>query len=371
MPGSIAVWLNGHEFLNERDRLFDASDNRSPAFYYTEPFSVLKEYLSAHGYELTTIDKLQGEVADALVIVDLPAQRSTLDHIRKSCPARRHVLIVMESPIGRAHMFCPRNFREFDAVLTYDSQACDGSTVFHYRLPVLSKTLLMSNALPEAASIGFSERRVLAVLNANRYRDWFSWRGSPVTPVFRGWAICHSTTKKLLVADGYEKRRQFIKQADRSLADGLDIYGNGWSGEPKTTWHRFIAPRAYSCARGGWPERSDLLFRRYKFGLAFENCITNLGYVSEKIFLPMLGGAVPVYLGEEHISDYVPASAFIDARRYHSYDELCETLRDMPEPTWQNIRTEGLKFLRSSGVQKFTVPQMAEALLSAFQALKL
>ena len=57
------------------------------------------------------------------------------------------------------------------------------------------------------------------------------------------------------------------------------------------------------------------LLRRYRFTLAFENAIDD-GYVTEKLYQPLLAGSVPVYLGAPVDERLIPgAGCFVDATR--------------------------------------------------------
>lgn len=68
------------------------------------------------------------------------------------------------------------------------------------------------------------------------------------------------------------------------------------------------------------------VIRRYKFYLAFENSLTK-DYVTERVFMALAAGAVPVYLGASNIMKFMPAqSAIICADDYESPQKLAEYL---------------------------------------------
>jgi hypothetical protein len=83
------------------------------------------------------------------------------------------------------------------------------------------------------------------------------------------------------------------------------------------------------------------------------------GYISEKIFDALLGGSVPVYLGEKSITDSVPGSCFIDARQFHRLEHLVKKLQRMSEEEWQQIRFTGKAFLNSKEFLEFTNQKFA------------
>ena len=71
------------------------------------------------------------------------------------------------------------------------------------------------------------------------------------------------------------------------------------------------------------------LLGRYRFHLAYENCIDR-DYVTEKWFDCLLAGCVPVYLGAPNIADFAPApDCYIDATRFTGASELGAHLRSL------------------------------------------
>ena len=53
-------------------------------------------------------------------------------------------------------------------------------------------------------------------------------------------------------------------------------------------------------------ENKQMVLRRYKFYLSFENSIVK-DYVSEKVFDGLLAGTLPVYRGAESIDKFMPS----------------------------------------------------------------
>jgi alpha-1,3-fucosyltransferase 10 len=66
---------------------------------------------------------------------------------------------------------------------------------------------------------------------------------------------------------------------------------------------------------------------RYKFCLSLENAI-EADYVTEKLFDPLLVGAVPVYRGAPNVGDFVPGEhCFVDANDFSGPGELAEYIK--------------------------------------------
>jgi hypothetical protein len=66
--------------------------------------------------------------------------------------------------------------------------------------------------------------------------------------------------------------------------------------------------------------------RRYKFVFAFENAIQP-DYVTEKFYIPLMAGAVPVYLGAPNIKHFAPdPHSYIDVNDFASPEALAHHL---------------------------------------------
>lgn len=86
------------------------------------------------------------------------------------------------------------------------------------------------------------------------------------------------------------------------------------------------------CLKNVPPEKADSSWqqqweswRRYKFYLAFENSVTadptgsgDDGYVTEKLYLALVRGQIPVVLGSHHIADHAPPGSYINALDFPS-----------------------------------------------------
>lgn len=69
------------------------------------------------------------------------------------------------------------------------------------------------------------------------------------------------------------------------------------------------------------------LYRQYKFVIAFENS-TCADYVTEKLYDPLLAGAVPVYLGAPNTGVFAPhPDSYIDVNKFKNARELAGYIR--------------------------------------------
>jgi hypothetical protein len=68
------------------------------------------------------------------------------------------------------------------------------------------------------------------------------------------------------------------------------------------------------------------IIRGYKFYLAFENSQTR-DYVTERVFMGLIAGSVPIYMGAENVWEFMPSDAsIICANEYKSVQELAQYL---------------------------------------------
>ena len=74
-------------------------------------------------------------------------------------------------------------------------------------------------------------------------------------------------------------------------------------------------------------DESECIMRHYKFYLSFENTREDAYYVTEKFFLPLAMGAVPVYLGTRTVAAVAPsARAYINTADFESVAALAQHL---------------------------------------------
>lgn len=72
---------------------------------------------------------------------------------------------------------------------------------------------------------------------------------------------------------------------------------------------------------GRYIENKRDFIKDYKFVISFEN-FSYPGYVTEKIFEPLLENCVPIYWGNEHVSKDFNTKSFINSHEFESFDEV-------------------------------------------------
>lgn len=136
----------------------------------------------------------------------------------------------------------------------------------------------------------------------------------------------------------YSERRKVIEFYEKNHPDQFDLYGTDWR------------CKSY---KGTVPHKAPVL-KKYKFSYCYENTWKQKGYVTEKIFDCLVAGCVPIYLGADNITSYVPKECFVDRRDFSSDEELYQFISSMDRETYEGYIEAILKYLSSPEVQKFS-----------------
>lgn len=174
-----------------------------------------------------------------------------------------------------------------------------------------------------------------------------------------------SREKKIVVINGNHKPRRLMNKELYSLRIkwavslkdyiGIDLFGRGWDKILSRTslWIVFLFNyfKIQEIYKG--PCSSKLaLMSAYDFVLCFENLKMN-GYITEKIFDCFYSGAIPIYRGGDDINQRIPASCYIDLRKFNDAKELSAYLLALTEEEKNGFRLEAKKFLLGPEGQKY------------------
>lgn len=340
-----------------KNRMFDGSPyvHFGDATHWMRPSWLLREEGRRHGFEFVTEDLIGLDETCVFLMMEMPQSPGVVLSLRKQHPHLKIVLQISESPLGRQWTFDPLNHRMFDAVLTYNHTLSGGEKYFTYKLPAggLDEWDGLANETP------WHERKTACmVANVPNVRPWLP-RRSGLGMMRAGWRFGPSTWWNYIAEQGslYGKRLAVAQALSGLYGDDFDIYGPGWTDVASIT--------VRNAARGIWPGSKLVLLGSYKFNIAFENCLNDCGYISEKMFDALLAGTVPVYLGNLRIEEFVPHKSFVDARRFSSPEALGRYLRQMPWDQWQEMHDAGAEFLRNQAPVLFGSRQYVDAVLGA------
>ena len=107
------------------------------------------------------------------------------------------------------------------------------------------------------------------------------------------------------------------------IADHFPVFSMG------SCKHNAPAPKGLP-SRGNASAKYQELMAKYMFYFAMENAPACAGYATEKIWMALARGSIPVYMGAEDIEEIMPAkNAFVDMRKFESPEALGEELRSI------------------------------------------
>jgi hypothetical protein len=291
--------------------------------------------------------------ADCVWFMDLPDTRKEYEEARRRVrPGTPFVLQVMETPAGRSQNFEPKNQALFDCLVTYQQQVERAENCYSYRLP-------HSLGGFHGEHSPFQHRKCLVMVNSNRVEGWLAPRqpglaGLPgIGRNLVGWHVPLYSWFYPARGELYSWRRSFAREAECSAPQDLDIYGPSWHGE-RVSWLRIYGRRPYKCRVSDFTDKKHQIISNYRFCIAVENYRGKFDYISEKIFDPMIAGTVPVYLGDENITNVVPSDAFVDVRHFKGHTELLHYLNSCSESEWTKMFEAGRSFLKSETAKSFS-----------------
>ncbi len=151
----------------------------------------------------------------------------------------------------------------------------------------------------------------------------------------------------------YSKRIEAL--AALSVFDSIDLYGRGWERwwSRNSMWMPYWKHRKkiMSVYKGSCRSKYEVL-SRYTFALCFENMVMK-GYITEKIFDCLYAGTIPLYLGAKDITDLIPEDAYIDCRKFPSWDEMHNKVMGMSDVEIRSMREAGRAFVQSEQGLKY------------------
>lgn len=333
------------------------------------------------GFKIDTQDLCPPDQADVLWFIDLPPRRQEFDRILSAArPGVRTVLHMIESPLIAPASHDPRNHTAFDRILTYNYRL--GIHTPRYRVGRIPYPF---SKLPSGQP--FAQRRTAVMINTNQAKGWTERRlpgkGLAGLPghrrVHTGWKNPWSVWLNPCPGELYSWRRKLARAADRFPEQVLDVYGKNWRGE-RIHWWLHPRSRPYRCALNAPTGNSSSildsshsskmrLLAGYRFSIAAENYRGSSGYISEKLLDAIHADTVPVYLGDEQITDLLPLEAFVDARNFRTHRSLLTHLSTMTEEEWNHHRSAGRDWLQSDAAQTFSTNAFADTALKILQEI--
>lgn len=328
------AWFHPHPgYLN--NKIFELDQHRDNQNY---PWYLLRQYLAEESIDLQTYDVFEqsGQKPDLYIFQNLFG-RSITYMLNRKIKRSQCILIAWETKLSHRNLpfksfmwlFLKSWLNFFPVILTYDRQFIDG---LHFRQIIYPQPFFESY-------LKFWQQK----------KQHFS-------------TMIVSNKKSRTPGENYSTRRKVIRFFDRHYPAFFDLYGVGWH-EPQDRWERIFPNRMFSTSlyRGSVDSKLETT-ANYKFSFCLENyCYPD--YITEKIFDALFVGSVPVYLGAQNITEYVPASCFIDWRHYPSLEHLYQDMVEIAQgERLEELRESGWRFLNSSEFFPFSVENFCQVI---------
>lgn len=314
------------------DRLFDHSDpvlNRDDTL---APYIRLRAALDQQGIELHTADFLvqragKDQVADyySLGVLDNFVQLKMRNDVRLQA------FVIFEPPVVDPYLYraLPELTAAFENVYVHNTEG-DG-----YSLKGVDQTRLQKLYWPQPHMDVLPEYWV----RDKRLRRFVMINGNH-KPV--------SYSEEL-----YSKRIEAL--AALAKYGKVDLYGRGW----ERWWSRNSMWLPYwrhlrtlmSIYKGACTSKYEVL-SQYDFAICFENMAMK-GYITEKIFDCFYAGTIPVYLGAKDITELIPEDAYLDCRKFSSWESMHKKVMNMTDAEVQSMRSAGRAFIQSKEGMKY------------------
>ncbi len=311
------------------------------------PFPFLKEYLSARGYDVSTIDFWKPEEHrpdNILIVFDHPPTGyfKWAYKIKNAISGKSNFPIKNEKLGGILNKFSKK------ILFLWESPA---NTPWMYR--DLEKIKKLYDAVYSVLKIEGTSRFYYPQIFDSWNREYFDRTRNKFMVLINGPHRAKGYFKYELYSERVRALKYFVGFNE------VDVYGKGW----ETSKDSAIRKNAK-----GWAKNKNEIMSRYAFALCFENA-TWPGYVTEKIFDCMLVGTIPIYWGAPDIEEYVPADCFIDMRKFITrgtrvnYGELRTFLHALTPREIQGYKEAMRAYFESASFKKFTPEYFAETVL--------
>ncbi|MCE5324005.1 glycosyltransferase family 10 [bacterium] len=308
----------------------------------------LRNSLARHGTDLRLVDNGDLKTADKVIFFNLDNKllRHCLD---AGLTPERLALLLYEPDVIQPDQYDSRVWKCFGQIFTWRDDLVDNSRFFKLRWPQMTRPV---RTLP-----GFEDRKLLAMINTNKYG--------------------------YIDGEGYSYRRKAIRFFDG--CGRFDLYGHGWNNLAWPIIHATAAavrsvklprPLPAKCmlpgniaaayikdiAQGlspfvsyaGTVSDKDETLAKYRFCLCIENQLNYPGYVTEKLFDCFFSGTVPVYLGAANVEEYVPRDCFISMSNTKDFSTLLDILQSMGPAEFGKYQQAGRNFVTADAFHEWT-----------------
>lgn len=297
------------------------------------PYAKLRERFLANGIELNTPDVNAGRTAEFELHINC----------RRQDPSTRAYVYLYENPLIRPLNRDRAALARYAKWFTWDEALLDD---------------------PRAIKLPYPNDLSLS-----------HWNGPENRPLFLALVASNKALAISDPRDQYQERVRILEWYERHASTDFHLYGRGWDrpaalpgrlgrlrNQVRKLTSRLLSARSpYSTWKGPVDDKIRLLSRA-RFCLAHENTRDLAGYVTEKLFDCFRAGCVPVYSGPKEIHDIIPATCFIDARRFTSPEKMHNHLRSLDDVDYRGFQDSIRRFLLSDGAKPYSREHFVESI---------
>lgn len=310
-----------------KNRIFDLSDkisNRDNCLY---GFYLLKEKFREKGIEISTQDINLPFRSKFIIYENMPKFKDIILN-------KNNYLIMLESKIIKADNYNIDYHKYFKKIFTWDDVLVDNKKYIKINYP---------QKIPEDLDYNQNKKENLCTtIVANKFNT-------------------HSL-------ELYTERKKAIRWFDKNHPEEFDFYGMGWdeyyfkgilSRLNRVDFLLKIMKPRYSSYKGSIESKKEIL-KKYKFAICYENARDIPGYITEKIFDCFFSYCVPIYLGAPNITEHILADTFIDRRKFKTYKELYNYLKNMSDKEYVSYLDAIKNFIKSDKIYPFRAECFAD-----------
>jgi hypothetical protein len=341
-----AGFLNYYEHCNNNIMFTDSSAHLGEDLTY--PYVHLFERGKSEGIDISTIDSEPLVNYDIIFFVDYPTMDNPYFKKLVESEFDNLILIIYECEIIMPANWDKNNYKYFKKIFTWNDQLVDNKKFFKYFGP---------NKIPEQFDFDINNKEKLcAIIAGNKFN-------------FHPLEL-------------YTKRVEAIRWFEENHPEDFDLYGINWDKKPDLTdaniWGTAEAIRLknerpdekpFTSYKGPVESKKEIL-KGYKFSICYENAKDIPGYITEKIFDCFFAGCVPIYWGAPNITEYIPPETFIDRKKFDSYTDLYNHIKNMPDEIYQEYLDAIEKFVTGDKIRPFGAEYFADTIINEIKATK-
>lgn len=310
-------FYNYYEIYNNNRMFTDVSAPITMGDDLLYPFVYLYEFAKTKNISISTIDTEPLESYDAIVFMEFPVLENKYFRQLINNKFENLYLMILETEVIKPSNWKKENHKYFKKIFTWHDGLVDNKKYIKFYLP---------NKIPIDLDFNVNKK--------NKFCTMIIGNKISYHPL-----------------ELYTERMKAVQWFEEHHPGDFDLYGTGWD-------KRYYFP-SY---KGSVKSKNEVL-QKYKFSICYENSRDIPGYITEKIFDCFFAGCVPVYLGASNITEQIPTDTFIDKRKFESYEEVYNYLKNMPDKEYIDYLDAIKEFIKSEKIYPFSAEYFAHTIL--------